>query len=234
MPSSPHSLQSVSHDLRTPLATILTATATLRRSRDEPARTESAQAIEREVEYLNRLVTNLLDLSRIEAGVLRAQTDVFELDDLLAGSLERLEPSLAGRSLDVNLPPLPIRVDPIFLDAAFSNVIDNAVRHAPFGSPIRISARPTDDDHGHADRRGWRRRRPRHGPSASVREVLPGIGRTIGVTHGTGIGLAVVQGLVEAMGGTVGGAPQRARRAGNRHRRCRRATVPAELVSSTP
>ena len=85
-------LQSVSHDLRTPLATILAATATLRRSHDEPARTESAQAIEREVEYLNRLVTNLLDLSRIEAGVLRAQTDMFELDDLLAGSLERLGP----------------------------------------------------------------------------------------------------------------------------------------------
>ena len=61
-------LQSVSHDLRTPLATILTATATLWRSHDEPARTESAQAIEREVEYLNRLVTNLLDLSRNRSG----------------------------------------------------------------------------------------------------------------------------------------------------------------------
>ena len=78
-------LQSVSHDLRTPLATIRAAAGTLRPgsglSPDDQA--ESVDAIDREVEYLNRLVTNLLDLSRIEAGALRAERDVFELDDLV-------------------------------------------------------------------------------------------------------------------------------------------------------
>ncbi len=225
-------LQSVSHDLRTPLATILTATATLRRSDDEQARSESAQAIEREVEYLNRLVTNLLDLSRIEAGVLRAQTDVFELDDLLIGSLERLKPSLDGRPLDVSLPALHVRVDPIFLDAVFSNLIDNAVRHAPGGTPVRVSARPTaddlvtltvedggdgvpDSDLPHLFEKFYR-----------VSESRPAS------RGGTGIGLAVVLGLVEAMGGRVGA----------RHSdlgglaidiALPAASVPAELIAST-
>ena len=78
-------LQSVSHDLRTPLATIRAAAGTLRPGSGLSAedQQESADAIDREVEYLNRLVTNLLDLSRIEAGALLAERDVFELDDLV-------------------------------------------------------------------------------------------------------------------------------------------------------
>jgi len=98
-------LQSVSHDLRTPLATIRAAAGTLRpdsRLSDQD-RAESADAIDREVEYLNRLVTNLLDLSRIEAGALRAETDVFELDDLIGRTIDRLRPRLAGRPLSVGL-----------------------------------------------------------------------------------------------------------------------------------
>ena len=92
-------LQSVSHDLRTPLATIRAAAGTLRPgsglSVDDQQ--ESADAIDREVEYLNRLVTNLLDLSRIEAGALRAERDVFELDDLVGQTVDRLRSRLGDR-----------------------------------------------------------------------------------------------------------------------------------------
>ena len=98
-------LQSVSHDLRTPLATIRAAAGTLRpEQRAEPRsdQRESAEAIDREVEYLNRLVTNLLDLSRIEAGALRAERDVFELDDLVGRTIDRLRPRLAERPLEVD------------------------------------------------------------------------------------------------------------------------------------
>ena len=78
---------------------------------------ESVDAIDREVEYLNRLVTNLLDLSRIEAGVLRAERDVFELDDLAGRTVERLRPAWIGPCRR-RTPAPPVEVDPVFLDEA--------------------------------------------------------------------------------------------------------------------
>ena len=95
-------LQSVSHDLRTPLATIRAAAGTLRPGSglSPEDQQESADAIDREVEYLNRLVTNLLDLSRIEAGALRADRDVFELDDLVGQTIGRLRARLGSRPAD--------------------------------------------------------------------------------------------------------------------------------------
>ena len=98
-------LQSVSHDLRTPLATIRAAAGTLRPGSGLSAedQQESADAIDREVEYLNRLVTNLLDLSRIEAGALRAERDVFELDDLVGRTIERLRRAARRPAAEIEL-----------------------------------------------------------------------------------------------------------------------------------
>ncbi|HTK46328.1 MAG TPA: DUF4118 domain-containing protein [Patescibacteria group bacterium] len=198
-------LQSVSHDLRTPLATIKTAAGTLRPDSDldDEGRAASAAAIEREVERLDRLVSNLLDLGRIEAGELRADLDVFELDDLAGRTVGRMAPRLAGHDLRVEVGPLPVLVDPVFLDEALTNVLDNALKFTGAKSTIGIGAHALDSD--------WIR--------LVVEDDGPGVvdgsfdalferfhrrpaadGR---LRPGTGIGLAVVRGLVEAMGGRV-------------------------------
>jgi two-component system sensor histidine kinase KdpD len=199
-------LQSVSHDLRTPLATIRAAAGTLRpgASLSPEDQRESADAIDREVEYLNRLVTNLLDLSRIEAGALRAERDVFELDDLVEQTLERLRPRLADRPVEVTLLDLPVEIDPIFLDSALTNVIDNAIKHTPSHTLVRITVgelpsepflRLTVEDAGEGV--------PLESFSKLFEKFYRVPGRQRGSRSGTGIGLAVVRGLMEATGGRV-------------------------------
>ncbi len=198
-------LQSVSHDLRTPLATIRAAAGTLRPGLGISVedQQESADAIDREVEYLNRLVTNLLDLSRIEAGALRADRDIFELDDLVERILERLRPRLSERSLTVELSESPVDVDPIFLEEALTNVLENALKYTTAGTTIRIGVRDLAD--------GYVRLTVEDAGGGVPAETLPRLfdkfyrvpGEGRGSRSGTGIGLAVARGLVEAMGGRI-------------------------------
>ena len=198
-------LQSVSHDLRTPLATIRAAAGTLRPDSElnEVERLASADAIDREVERLDRLVANLLDLGRIEAGALQAELDVFELDDVANRTIDRMAGRMPGRRFRVELPSLPVLVDPVFLDEALTNVLENAAKFAGPSAVIRVGARPIDgatvrmtveddgpgvEDGEHASLFDRFRRRPTRDGS---------------VRPGTGLGLAVVRGLVDAMGGEV-------------------------------
>ena len=200
-------LQSVSHDLRTPLATIRAAAGTLRPGSGLSAhdQQESSDAIDREVEYLDRLVTNLLDLSRIEAGALRAERDPYELDDLVGQTVERLRVRLGDRPLEMGLDAGPVEVDPVFLDEAVTNALENAIKYTSPGTAIRIRADPlaaepyirlTIEDAGPGV------------PDQALPRIfdkfyrVPGV--AVGSRSGTGIGLAVVQGLIEATGGRVG------------------------------
>jgi two-component system sensor histidine kinase KdpD len=198
-------LQSVSHDLRTPLATIRAAAGSL----DPDAgltpeeQRDSVDAIDREVEYLNRLVTNLLDLSRIEAGALIAERDVYELDDLVDRTLDRLRRIIGDRPLEADLVAPPVEVDPTFLDEAVTNIIENAVKYTPPGTTLRVSARAADpatvrltiEDAGPGV------------PDDSLGQLFDKFYRVPGAKRssrsGTGVGLAVVRGLVEASGGRV-------------------------------
>lgn len=199
-------LQSVSHDLRTPLATIRAAAGSLAPDSglDDVDRAESALAIDREVEYLNRLVTNLLDLSRIEAGALRADRDAFDLDDLVGRTVDRLRDRLGSRPLEVALAAPPVLVDPVFLDDAVTNVLENAVKYTGPTAPIRVAAAALADE-------AYVRLTVEDGGPGVPDDALPRLfekfyrvpGGPRGSRSGTGIGLAVVQGLVEASGGRV-------------------------------
>jgi two-component system, OmpR family, sensor histidine kinase KdpD len=201
-------LDSVSHDLRTPLASIRAAAGTLLDPDVELSaedRIASATAIDREAENLARLVANLLDLSRIEGGALVADREIYELGDLVERSLDRLRPRLEGRSVSVDVPDdlPPARVDAVLFDQVLTNLLENAVKYAPADAPIGITAalagtmvRLTVEDGGPGV--------PRAAMSHLFDKFYRVPQRADGSRPGTGIGLAVVRGLTEAMGGSVG------------------------------
>jgi two-component system sensor histidine kinase KdpD len=205
-------LDSVSHDLRTPLASIRAAAGSLMdpevRLTPDEARA-SAASIDRETEHLNRIVTNLLDLGRIEGGALHAAREVVELEDVVDRVIGRIERRPDDPPIEVDVPgATAVEGDPIMLEEVLLNVLDNAARHTPPGTRVRVVAtdlqgepfiRVTIDDDG-----------PGVPPDALPRlfekfyRVQPA-GRP--ARRGTGIGLAVVRGLVVAMGGRVGARP---------------------------
>jgi two-component system sensor histidine kinase KdpD len=203
-------LQSVSHDLRTPLAAIRAAAGSLRPNPglSNADRQASADAIEREVGRLDRLVANLLDLSRIEAGALRAEREVFELDDIVNPIVDRLRAALKDQALAVELSPDPILADPVFLDEVVTNLLENAAKFTPPGGAVRVlggldperdRVRLTIEDGGPGV------------PADAIERIFDKFfqapGAAAGSRPGTGIGLAVVRGLAETMGAEVGARP---------------------------
>ena len=201
-------LNSVSHDLRTPLATIRAAAGTLMDPDiDWPPeqRREIAASIDREAEWLNRLVTNLLDMSRVEAGELRPSLVVMAVGDAIDESIHRARKALGDRPLEVRVPAdlPPVLADEVLLGQVLANTLDNAAKYAGPGVPVRVSGLEIPD------------RRVRitieDGGAGVPPEAMPRLFEKFyrvprkgeGSRRGTGIGLAVVHGIVEAMGGQV-------------------------------
>lgn len=201
-------LDSVSHDLRTPLASIRAAAGSLidpAVSWTDEERRAAALGIDAEADRLDRLVTSVLDLSRIEGGSLHPDLEVFDLATLVEPVVERLRPVAGTRPIEVLIPDdlPPVRVDAVLLDQVVTNLLENAVRYAPPPAPIRVVARSIDpervelvvEDGG-----------PGVAPEARTRlfDKFYRVGRRgEGSRRGLGIGLSVVLGMVEAMNGSV-------------------------------
>jgi two-component system sensor histidine kinase KdpD len=202
-------LESVSHDLRTPLATIRAAAGTILAGPEavaEADRMAAAAAIDRETEHLNRMVTNLLDLGRIEAGALLADREALDVEEVIRSSIDRYRPRLEPRTVEVVVPEElpPVFADPVFIGQVLANLLDNAANFVPAGGTVRVEATAADAM--------IRIRVADSGPGVPE-DVLGRLfekffraGRP-GARPGTGTGLAVVRGLTEAMGGHVAAEP---------------------------
>jgi two-component system sensor histidine kinase KdpD len=196
-------LSAVSHDLRTPLAAAKTAISGLR-SRDvrwDPAEeAELLETADHAIDRVTALVTNLLDLSRLQAGALPVLLAPTGLDEVVALALSDVAPD---RSVDLDVPAdlPPVRVDAGLLERVVANLVENALRHSPAGQVVRVAAS------AHADR--VQLRIVDHGPGIppAERETVfapfhrAGDRPTDGA--GVGLGLAIARGMTEAMGGTV-------------------------------
>jgi two-component system sensor histidine kinase KdpD len=192
-------LSSVSHDLRTPLTTILSAAQEMQRHPSP----ELAETIEAEARRLNRFVSNLLDMVRVEAGALPMKVEATDLFDAAASAAHDTRASLAGHEVKVDISPnIPlVRVDPVLLHHCLINLLDNAGRYADAGTPITIRARRTAEaielsviDQGPGIAPGNEKR---------VFETFTRLEGSDRAKHGTGLGLAIVKGFAEAMGLTV-------------------------------
>jgi len=135
-------LSAVSHDMKTPLSSIMTASSSLLSSswRKDATTRELLETIVQESERMNGLITNLLSATRLESGGVVLNKQVEALDDLVFGVLSRLSGRLAERRVDVDIPAeLPmIAVDAVLIDQLLVNLVENALRYTPPGSPIEI------------------------------------------------------------------------------------------------
>jgi two-component system sensor histidine kinase KdpD len=199
-------LSSISHDLRTPLACILgaaTSLTTYGSSFDEATKLELLLAIQEDAERLNRFVDNLLDMTRLESGVLQLNRQWIEVGDVIGTALARLVKPLAKHQVVVDFgPELPLLwVDYTLTEQVLVNLLDNAAKYSTEGTTIRVNAY-------------------RGNGSIYVEIIDEGIGipptelenvfdkfyrirRSDRQSPGTGLGLSICRGFVEAHGGRI-------------------------------
>jgi two-component system, OmpR family, sensor histidine kinase KdpD len=193
-------LHAVSHDLRSPLTAIRTAAAGLKDdATSAEERTLLIEAIEEEADRLTRLIGNLLDLSRIEAGALHPRTDWCDLLDVISNAASTARKPDSQHRLQIELDgELPlVRADASQLERVFSNLIENALRFSPPHQPVRITG---GSGGGNVTIRVVDR-----GPGVpmSQREAIFKAFHTGDAREGAGLGLAISKGFVEANGGEL-------------------------------
>jgi two-component system sensor histidine kinase KdpD len=198
-------LASISHDLRAPLAVITgasTALADPSLSFDPEARASLARTIASRARDMSELVSNVLDLMRFESGQVPLRRQWETLDDLVGLALGRVEPRLGRRSVSVELPKdLPaIDVDAVLFTQVLTNLLENAAKHTPDGTRIRITARVENrqisilvEDDGPG--------LPAGDPNRLFAKFQRG--RSEGEIPGAGLGLAICRAVVKEHGGSI-------------------------------
>ncbi len=199
-------LSSISHDLRTPLATISGATETLLDMDAEYTPEEQRdllETIQEEAARLNRFVGNLLDMTRLESGALELNCDWVEIGDVIGAALGREASFLANYRLDVDVEPrLPmLHLDFVLMEQVLVNLLDNAAKFSPPGTTIHLSAQKAGKmvqvdvmDEGPGI------------PLEDLKRIFDKFHRVRGGDRrsaGTGLGLSICQGIVEAHGGAI-------------------------------
>ena len=203
-------LSAVSHDLRTPLGTITGAATTLLGDHGQltpDARTELLETIHEDARQLQRLVANLLEVTRLESGVLDMHKEWVPAEELVGSALDRMRGQLTNRKVEIDLPSsLPlVPADAVLMEQVLINILDNAIKYGPEQSPIEIKGWATDRaltlaiaDSGEGIPEGEEER-----IFEKLVRLPQGQRRP-----GAGLGLAICKGIVEAHGGWI--------RAGNR------------------
>ncbi len=203
-------LSSLSHDLRTPLVSIMGAAGTMLsydQSLDGASRRDLAQTIQDEAERLNRFVQNLLDMTKLGSGALKPRVDWVDLHDVVMAAVKRTERLARNHSLKVEIAPdMPLLcLDAMLMEQVIFNLLDNACKYAPAGTPVKV----------------WAVRTARHiaievadqglGIPPEDREKVFDMFYRVNLADsqpaGTGLGLAICRGIVEAHGGTIHAEP---------------------------
>jgi two-component system sensor histidine kinase KdpD len=197
-------LSAISHDFRTPLATIIGSASTLRDSDalDAPGRRALLDTLLHEADRMNRLIGNLLDLTRLSEGRIDLKRDWIAVDELIGAVLTRLRDLLARHPVTLRVPADPplVRGDEVMIEQVISNLVENVARHTPVDTPFEIEVATTADvlevvvrDRGPGFPAG---------EEARVFEKFHQA-RPESAQSGFGLGLAICKAIVEAHGGTI-------------------------------
>jgi two-component system sensor histidine kinase KdpD len=196
-------LSSVSHDLRTPLAAITGAATTLLEkdiSLNQSGRQELVQTIFEEAEHLNQIIRNVLNMTRLESGAITVKKEWQPFEEIVGAVLNRLSDKLKDRPLTINLPvDLPlVPFDPLLIEQVLMNLLDNAVRYTPQGTPIELSAMlkereivVTLSDRGPGI------------PAGEEERIFEKFIRGAATGGGIGLGLTICDAIVTAHGGRI-------------------------------
>jgi two-component system sensor histidine kinase KdpD len=199
-------LTSISHDLRTPLASILGTVSSLRGSQEKygpSEREELLATLQDEAERLNRFVSNLLDMTRLESGAVELKLELLDVAEIVGSALQRAGSVLARHHVEVDIEPhLPmLRLDAVLFEQVLFNLLDNAAKYSPTGSQIDIRATRDGElveievvDEGPGI------------PPAELERIFDKFYRVQAQDRrraGTGLGLAICRGFVEALGGWI-------------------------------